>query len=225
MSQRGLFITVEGCEGVGKSTAMHFLQTSLESTGVLLITTREPGGTQLGEQLRKILLSDADTPIVARAELLMMFAARAQHVEEVILPALQEGYWVLSDRFTDASFAYQGGGRQLPSAEVALLEELVQQELRPDITLLLDAPVEVGLERARGRGALDRFEQENLDFFQRVRRAYLQRAEQGSGRYRLIDASRDLAAVQHDLAAIVTELSACPPAFDEGGELEAGDSR
>ncbi|GAB5414342.1 MAG: dTMP kinase [Congregibacter sp.] len=216
MSQRGLFITVEGCEGVGKSTAMHFLDEALKDKGVALLTTREPGGTALGESLRNILLSPTEAPIVAHAELLMMFAARAQHIEERIMPALQSGHWVLSDRFTDASFAYQGGGRQLPMQDIAMLEDLVQGDLRPDITLLLDAPVETGLERARGRGALDRFERENFDFFERVRRAYLQRAEQGSGRYRVIDASGDLAHVQSQLGVIVDELAGCPSEFDEG---------
>lgn len=215
MSERGFFITVEGGEGAGKSTAMEFLETALRDGGVDLLCTREPGGTELGERLREVLLTPGSMAIDPMAELLMIFAARAQHLQERVLPALQRGQWVLCDRFTDASFAYQGAGRGLGTAAVAALEDLVQGELRPDLTLLLDAPVEVGLERARGRGALDRFEQQDLAFFERVRAAYLSRAARSSGRYRIINAAAELADVQRDLAALVAELIACPAVLEQ----------
>jgi dTMP kinase len=149
------------------------------------------------------------------AELLMIFAARAQHLAQCIRPALERGQWVLCDRFTDASFAYQGAGRRIGEESVAVLESLVQDELRPDLTLLLDAPVDVGLERARGRGALDRFEQEDMAFFERVRQAYLSRAARGSGRYQLIDAGADLPTVQRALEAVLANLIACPATVED----------
>lgn len=214
MSERGLFITIEGCEGAGKSTASAFVREALQNANINLVCTREPGGTPLGERLREILLTPGDTAITPTAELLMMFAARAQHLQEVIKPAISSGSWVLCDRFTDASYAYQGGGRELGNAPVRLLEDMVQSRLRPDLTILMDVPVEIGLERARGRGALDRFEQEDIAFFNRVRNAYLQKARSGSGRYRIVDASRDLQDVQADLGAIATELVACPPLLE-----------
>lgn len=214
MSHRGLFITVEGGEGAGKSTAMGFLEASLRAAGVDLLRTREPGGTVLGERLRDILLQPSDSEITPMAELLMIFAARAQHVEQCIRPALDRGQWVLCDRFTDASFAYQGAGRELGEDAVAQLETLVQDELRPDLTLLLDAPVEVGLERARGRGALDRFEREDMAFFERVRQAYLSRAARGSGRYQIIDAGQDLPEVQAEMERVLNDLLACPATVD-----------
>lgn len=215
MSERGLFITVEGCEGVGKSTAMAQLQASLEEAGIRVLPTREPGGTRLGERLREVLLTGGDDEaVLPLPELLLIFAARAQHLQQVIAPALEAGTWVLCDRFTDASYAYQGAGRQLGDQAVAVLEELVQGDLRPDLTLLLDAPVEVGLGRARGRGSLDRFEREDLAFFERVRHCYLQRAKQGGGRYHVIDAGRDLQAVADDLRDFVAQLCACPSALE-----------
>lgn len=215
MSQRGLFITVEGIEGAGKSTAMQLLSAALREAGVDLVCTREPGGTILGERLRDLLLSPTDSVIEPQAELLMMFAARAQHLAECIRPALQGGQWVLCDRFTDASYAYQGAGRQLGSDRVAVLEEFVQGDFRPDLILLLDVPVEVGISRARGRGALDRFEQEDMAFFERVRQAYLTRAAQSSGLYQIIDASQRLHEVQASLRALVAELLACPQMLDD----------
>jgi dTMP kinase len=214
MTQRGLFITVEGGEGVGKSTAMGILEAALREAGVDVLCTREPGGTALGEDLRDLLLAPRQEPVDSMAELLMIFAARAQHIARVIRPALTAGRWVLSDRFTDASYAYQGYGRELGSERVAILEDLVQGELRPDLTLLLDAPVATGLSRARGRAALDRFEQEDMSFFERVRRGYLARAAAGSGRYHLLDAGRDLDAVTASLHAFVQELLACPPQLE-----------
>lgn len=209
MQSRGLFITVEGGEGVGKSTNMSFLEQHLRQMGVELVVTREPGGTRLGEQLRELLLNPRDDAVAETAELLMVFAARAQHIQQVIEPALAAGRWVLCDRFTDATYAYQGGGRGLPMTLIRQLEQMVQGELRPDYTLLLDCPVEVGLSRAGERGELDRFEQEQAEFFQRVRATYLQLAREGSGRYRVIDASLPLPEVEAQLAVSCEELFAC----------------
>lgn len=208
-SMRGLFITVEGGEGMGKSTNIACISDYLRTRGVDLVVTREPGGTGLGEDVRNALLRVRPEPVAPMAELLLLFAARAQHLQQVILPALEAGQWVLCDRFTDASYAYQSGGRGIDAAVVRTLENLVQGELRPDYTLLLDAPVSIGLERARGRGELDRFEQEALDFYQRVRETYLQLAQESSGRYHLVDASEPLAEVQRQLLVICEELFAC----------------
>ncbi|MAC34843.1 MAG: dTMP kinase [Haliea sp.] len=209
---RGLFITVEGVEGVGKSTNMAFLERRLRACGVDLVVTREPGGTPLGEDLRQVLLSPREEPVASLAELLMIFAARAQHLEAVIRPALAAGRWVLCDRFTDATYAYQSGGRGLDASLVRSLEHLVQGELRPDYTLLLDAPPEVGLARLAQRGATDRFEREALAFFQRVRDTYLRLARESSGRYHLVDAAQPLPAVEAQLQGICDELMSCWPA-------------
>lgn len=195
----GKLITLEGGEGVGKTTNLEFARQFLESRGKRLVVTREPGGTRVGEQIRSILLGDG--AISAETELLLMFAARAQHLDEVIFPALAAGLWVLSDRFTDASYAYQGGGRGIDPAFIAGLEQRVQRQLQPDLTLLFDAPVEVGMARVRKRGACDRFEAETLAFFERVRRAYLARAERFPERIKIIDASRPIPAVQDEIAA------------------------
>ncbi len=209
MQGRGLFITVEGGEGVGKSTNMAFLEERLRGAGVELLVTREPGGTGLGEDIRELLLRPRDGGVDPTAELLLMFAARAQHISEVIEPALARGCWVLCDRFTDATYAYQSGGRELPPARVRTLEEFVQGELRPDYTLLLDCPVEIGMSRADERGERDRIELEQAAFFERVRQTYLQLAAESSGRYRVIDASRPLKEVEAQLAGICEELLAC----------------
>ncbi len=209
MISRGLFITVEGGEGVGKSTNIEYLEQHLKSQGVDLVLSREPGGTPLAENIRRLLLQVGDEPVSEITELLLMFAARAQHIQQVIEPALAAGHWVLCDRFTDATYAYQSGGRGMAAATVQQLERLVQGELRPDYTLLLDAPVEVGMQRARGRGELDRFEREQLDFFHRVRDTYLKLAEESSGRYRIIDASLPLDQVQTQLDKVCSELLAC----------------
>lgn len=209
MESRGLFITVEGGEGVGKSTNMAFLEEQLVALGIDLLVTREPGGTALGEDIRELLLQPRAEAVAERAELLLIFAARAQHLAEVVLPALDAGRWVLCDRFTDATYAYQGGGRQLPMALIRELEQLVQGDLRPDYTLLLDAPVEVGMGRARERAELDRFEQEQAEFFERVRSTYLQLAGEGSGRYRVIDAAQPLADVEQQLQEVCAELATC----------------
>ncbi len=193
---RGRFITLEGGEGVGKTTNLEYVTTCLKQAGKRVRVTREPGGTALGEHIRELLLDPAHKGMAADCELLLMFAARAQHIDKVILPALENGEWILCDRFTDATYAYQGGGRGLSRQRIEELEALVQGELRPDLTLLLDVPVSVGLARAGERGALDRFEQEETAFFERVRRAYLDRAEAAPKRYRIIDASRPLHEVQ-----------------------------
>lgn len=208
---RGLFITVEGVEGVGKSTNMTFLEQRLRGQGVDLVVTREPGGTPLGEAVRQVLLTPREEPMAALAELLMIFAARAQHLEAVIRPALAAGQWVLCDRFTDATYAYQSGGRGLDASLVRSLEHLVQGELRPDYTLLLDAPPEVGLARIAGRDVTDRFERETLGFFQRVRETYLRLARESSGRYHLVDAAQPLPQVEAQLLTICDELLGCWP--------------
>jgi dTMP kinase len=209
MRKRGLFITMEGVEGVGKSTNLAFLKSYLVDNGVDVVTTREPGGTQLGEQIRELLLQVRREQVSAITELLLIFAARAQHILEFIEPALAAGKWVLCDRFTDATYAYQCGGRGLEWDVVRQLEELVQGELRPDYTMLLDVSVAIGMGRASGRGNLDRIEQESLEFFERVRSSYLQQAKNSSGRYRLIDASGTLDEVQQELIEFGSELVSC----------------
>jgi len=209
MSSRGLFITIEGGEGVGKSTNITALEQYLREHHIDLVMTREPGGTPLGEGVRELLLKTGDAPVSTLTELMLVFAARAQHIAEVIEPALARGQWVISDRFTDATYAYQGGGRGLDSDAIRRLESLVQGALRPDLTILLDVPVEIGMERARGRGELDRIEQEDLAFFERVRATYLELASNGGGRYRVVDASQPLEQVERDVLAIGEQLLAC----------------
>ncbi len=207
--RRGLFITLEGGEGVGKSTNLAFVEEHLRTLGVDLVVTREPGGTALGEDLRGLLLARREDAMSPMAELLLMFAARAQHLELVIEPALAAGRWVLCDRFTDATYAYQGGGRGMDWRRVQTLEQLVQGDLRPDYTLLLDAPVETGIARVRERGEPDRFEQEQQAFYERVRATYLRLARESSGRFRLVDAGQPIEQVQQDLRDICRELLAC----------------
>ncbi|MBF7731357.1 dTMP kinase [Pseudomonas sp. N040] len=202
----GLFITLEGPEGAGKSTNRDYLANCLQARGINVLLTREPGGTPLAERIRELLLAPTDEPMAADTELLLMFAARAQHLETVIRPALQRGEVVLCDRFTDATYAYQGGGRGLSFARIAILEEFVQGALRPDLTLVFDLPVEVGLSRAAARGRLDRFEQEGRGFFEAVRKTYLQRAAVAPSRYRVIDAGQPLAEVQQALDQLLPEL-------------------
>ena len=202
----GKFITVEGVEGVGKTTNIAFIKQWLDQQGIEHITTREPGGTPLAEGIRELLLSRREETVNENTELLMMFAARAQHLAEVILPALNRGRWVLCDRFTDATYAYQGGGRGVAMEKIALLENLVQGDLRPDMTLLLDIPVFQGLERARNRSEPDRFEQEKLKFFEKVRNCYLSRAKSVPQQYRLIDASQSLENVQIDIQRVLAEF-------------------
>jgi dTMP kinase len=204
-----LFITFEGGEGVGKSTNMAFMEDSLRAHGIDLEVTREPGGTPLAEDIRELLLSVREEDVSRTTEVLLIFAARAQHLHARIEPALRAGKWVLCDRFTDATYAYQCGGRGLDFGLVKRLEQMVQGELRPDCTVLLDAPIETGLERARDRGELDRFEREDLAFFERVRATYLQMAGESSGRYRVVDASLPLQEVQAQLADICQDLVEC----------------
>jgi dTMP kinase len=202
----GLFITLEGPEGAGKSTNREYLADRLREHGVDVLLTREPGGTPLAERIRELLLDPSEEPMAADTELLLVFAARAQHLQQVIRPALARGCVVLCDRFTDATYAYQGGGRGLPIERIAQLEQFVQGELRPDLTLIFDLPVETGLARAAARGRLDRFEQEGRSFFDAVRQAYLQRAEQAPQRYRVLDAGQTLAQVQTDIDALLPSL-------------------
>lgn len=189
---RGRFLVLEGIEGSGKTTQMQTVVSELRAAGHEVAATREPGGTALGERLRGLLL-DPDLPgMCPDAELLLMFAARAQHLEEVILPALRAGRWVVSDRFTDASFAYQGGGRGLGMERVAVLEDWVQGDLRPDRVILLDIDPATGMERAVQRGRRDRMEREALEFFERTRAAYLERVRRDPERYCVIDAVADV---------------------------------
>ncbi len=204
--QRGKFLTIEGTEGVGKSTNLAFVRDWLVARGLEVVVTREPGGTPLAEEVRGLLLSKRDEPVDETAELLLVFAARAQHLAQVIKPALARGAWVLSDRFTDATYAYQGGGRGLSKSVIEQLEQLVQGDLRPDLTLILDIDVELGLNRARQRGELDRFESETIGFFERVRAAYRQRAQVAPERYALVDAGKTLPEVQAEIDRVLAAL-------------------
>tara|TARA_R110002049_G_scaffold7510_4_gene43410 strand:- start:7051 stop:7707 length:657 start_codon:yes stop_codon:yes gene_type:complete len=210
MSKRGRFITLEGGEGVGKSTNVGFVAEWLEAQGLEVVRTREPGGTERGEAIRALLLDPApQEPLHVDAELLLMFAARAQHLVEKILPALARGAWVVCDRFTDATFAYQGGGRGIAKERIAVLENFVQQGLSPDLTLLLDMPKEAAKQRLEVRlrdrhEQLDRFEQEQADFFQAVRDAYLARAEEAPERFAVIEAQHSLEEVQAQIRRILS---------------------
>lgn len=198
-AERGRLITVEGVEGAGKSTHIGFITNYIRAAGVEVVSTREPGGTQLGEAIRNVVLGDNDEPVSPEAETLLMFAARAQHIEQVIEPALARGDWVICDRFTDATYAYQGGGRGMPLSRIAILEEWVQGALRPDLTLMLDLDPTVGLERIGKRGKEDRFDEENLEFFEQVRNVYLRRAAQEMSRYAVIDAEPSVEKVRKSI--------------------------
>ncbi len=201
MSQgRGQFITVEGGEGAGKSSNLAYVQSLLETAGKPVLFTREPGGTSLGESIRELLLGHKHTGMTDETELLLMFAARAEHLQRKILPALEAGIWVLCDRFTDASYAYQGAGRGIARERIAVLENFVQGDLRPDLTLLLDLPVETGMARAGSRSAPDRFEKEALSFFDKVRQGYLAIAAAEPERVKVIDAAPALDQVQQQIA-------------------------
>lgn len=202
----GVFITLEGGEGVGKSTNLQFICAWLRERNIAFVQTREPGGTPLAEELRELLLQNREEAVDPTAELLMIFAARAQHLGRVILPALARGEWVVCDRFTDATYAYQGGGRGLDRKLIEQLEQTVQGDLRPDKTILLDLDPQTGLQRAASTGAADRFEREQLAFFQRVRAAYLERVAAVPERYALVDAGRPLAQVQQQLAVVLEQL-------------------
>lgn len=209
-------ITLEGGEGVGKSTNMAFVAERLRATGREVVVTREPGGTPLAEEIRGLLLAPRDESVAPDAELLLLFAARAQHWQTLMLPALERGAWVLCDRFIDATHAYQGGGRGLPAAIIAALEQLVLQGRLPGLTLLLDAPVGTGMARAASRGAADRFEQEQAAFFERIRAGYLARAVADPARVRVIDAAQPLAQVQQQLSGELAHyLSAVAPGAED----------
>ncbi|WP_334107280.1 dTMP kinase [Methylobacillus sp.] len=197
---RGKFITLEGMDGAGKSSHIESILATLTTCGVEVVSTREPGGTPLGEKLRELLLHQR---MHAETETLLMFAARREHIAEVIAPALARGAWVLSDRFTDASFAYQCGGRGVPPEKVEMLESWVQQGLQPDMTLLFDVPVEVSVTRLAAARAPDKFESESADFFRRIRNGYLARAEAQPQRFRVIDGNRPLEVVRQEVVEII----------------------
>lgn len=206
MTIRGRFITFEGVEGAGKSTQIAPLADWLRGRGLTVVTTREPGGSPVAERIRAVLLDRENAGMDETAELLLVFAARAEHLAKVIAPNLAAGHWVLSDRFTDATYAYQGGGRGVASARIAALEDLVQADLRPDLTLVFDLPPAVGLARARGRSEPDRFESERLTFHEATRAIYLARAAACPGRYRVLDATRPLAEVTQEVLRVVGAL-------------------
>lgn len=204
----GKFISIEGIEGAGKSTQLAFIQQYLTSQGIDVVVTREPGGTALGEQIRTLLLTPSDVAMAVDTELLLMFAARAEHVAQVIKPALEAGKWVLSDRFTDATFAYQGGGRGIEQQRIAQLADWTLNGLQPDVTFLFDLPVELGQQRVVSRNqGKDRFEQEKVDFFQKIRDCYLQRAQQEPERMKVIDSSRTIADIEKQLISILDKLN------------------
>ncbi|SEO52412.1 dTMP kinase [Aquisalimonas asiatica] len=200
---RGLFITLEGVEGAGKTTAMDTIASHVRDLAMVPLVTREPGGTEVGESIRRILLDHADDAMCPETEALLMFAARAEHINKVILPALERGECVLCDRFTDATYAYQGAARALGYERIGALEQWVQGELRPDLTLVLDLPVSVGRGRAGERSAPDRFEQEQDTFFEQVRQSYLERAAADPGRMKVVDASQDPDSVARALRHIL----------------------
>ncbi len=203
---KGHFITIEGIEGAGKTSNLQFIRDYLSALGKEVVVTREPGGTPLAEQIRGLLLDHQQAGLCSDSETLLLFAARADHLEKVIYPALATGKWVLCDRFTEATYAYQGGGRGIPLARIALLEEWVQGELRPDLTLLFDVPVILGLDRAARRNSPDRFESEQAAFFERVRTVYLEQARQHAQRYRVIDTSQPHEVVQQQIRSALDEF-------------------
>ncbi|MBC8270615.1 MAG: dTMP kinase [Gammaproteobacteria bacterium] len=204
---KGRFITIEGVEGVGKSTNISYIERFLEARDIEFVSTREPGGTALAERIRDVLLDKAESSMDPMTELLLMFAARKQHTEELIKPALERGEWVICDRYTDSSYAYQGGGRGLDSKIISKVEKLTLGSFKPDLTIVLDLPVKKGLARAGNRGELDRFELESEKFFKRVRATFLARAKTHK-RYHVINASRSLSAVQGKIGAALTCLPA-----------------
>ncbi len=203
---KGKFITIEGSEGSGKTTNINYVTDYLKNNDIPFIMTREPGGTPIAEKIRDLLLDKNHTALSHDAELLLMFAARAQHLNELILPNLERGIWVISDRFTDASYAYQGGGRGLSWKKIEQLEQWVQGDLRPDATILLDVPVEIGMQRVNSRGATDRFEQEQLDFFERIRQTYLTLAKENPERFHTISTLPALEQVQKNLHQVLETI-------------------
>jgi dTMP kinase len=203
----GKFISIEGIEGAGKSTQLTFIESYLKQQGINVIVTREPGGTGLGEQIRELLLSPRDDGMAVDTELLLMFAARAEHVEQVIKPAIQRGDWVISDRFVDATFAYQGGGRGISTERIKQISDWTLRDLQTDVTFLFDLPVELGQQRVINRkGDIDRIEQEKADFFQKIRDCYLQRSQQEPNRIKVIDASKSINDIEIQLSTILDQL-------------------
>jgi len=203
MTKRGCFISIEGVEGVGKSTNLAFVQSLLSQQGIPFITTREPGGTPLAEKIRDLLLDKNNDEMTDTTELMLVFAARAQHVESLIEPALNRGDWVICDRFTDSTYAYQGGGRGMSLELIQQIDEVALSQYQPDQTILLDLPIEIGLERVSQRGELDRFERESASFFERVRQEFLSRAAQYTDRFAVIDAGQPLDEVQRAIEVAI----------------------
>ncbi|MDP6104387.1 MAG: dTMP kinase [Gammaproteobacteria bacterium] len=204
--RRGKFITIDGVEGAGKSTQIDFIYNLLKSKGIKLILTREPGGTDLGEKIRELLLGNDIDSMHSDTELLLMFADRNEHIQTKVIPALESGHWVLSDRFTDASYAYQGGGRGLDVKRIAELEKWVLQGFVPDLTFLLDVDIELGMRRIKSRGMKDRIEQETMDFFARVRDSYIQRSQMFPDRIKLIDATKSIENTSQQIKNILLDL-------------------
>jgi dTMP kinase len=204
--KKGLFITLEGIEGAGKSTAVDFIEDFLTKKGHDVIKTREPGGTVIGEQIREILLKNENYTLTYDTELLLVFSARAQHIQEVILPALSSGKIILCDRFTDASYAYQGGGRGIDASRINLLEKWVQGDLRPNLTLLFDLDVSIGMQRTKKRSDADRFEREEINFFEKIRNTYLERAKNEPQRFRIINSASSLESVKEQIIIILKDF-------------------
>jgi dTMP kinase len=204
--KKGLFITLEGIEGAGKSTVVDFIEDFLTKEGHDVIKTREPGGTVIGEQIREILLKNENSTLTYDTELLLVFSARAQHIQEVILPTLSSGKIILCDRFTDASYAYQGGGRGIDESRINLLEKWVQGDLRPNLTLLFDLDVSIGMQRTKKRSGTDRFEREEINFFEKVRNTYLERAKKEPQRFRIINAASSLENVKEQIVTILKDF-------------------
>tara|TARA_B110001454_G_scaffold142104_1_gene131959 strand:+ start:615 stop:1238 length:624 start_codon:yes stop_codon:yes gene_type:complete len=204
--KKGLFITLEGIEGAGKSTVVDFIEDFLTKEGHDVIKTREPGGTVIGEQIREILLKNENYTLTYDTELLLVFSARAQHIQEVILPALSSGKTILCDRFTDASYAYQGGGRGIDASRINLLEKWVQGDLRPNLTLLFDLDVSIGMQRTKKRSGTDRFEREEINFFEKIRNTYLERAKNEPQRFRIINSASSLENVKEQIVTILKDF-------------------
>ena len=203
----GVFLTIEGIEGAGKSTLVEFIKDQLTQKNIPFIATREPGGTPIAEQLRQLLLHHSAEKIYPETELLLLFAGRSQHIHEVIQPALDNNQWVICDRFIDATYAYQGGGRQMDTSMIKILEDFTLKNLQPDVTLLLDLSEETGLARIKSRDSkIDRFEQEKIEFFKRVRKVYLERAQAEPHRFHIIDASLPLPQIQKNILFILNEI-------------------
>lgn len=204
--KKGLFITFEGVEGAGKTTNIKYIAEQIQKKGIDILLTREPGGTDIGEAIREILISKDFPEMHYITELLLMFAARSEHINKKIIPALEKGTWVLCDRFTDASYAYQGAGRGVDKKNIKLLENMVQDKLQPDYTFLFDLEAKTGLSRARQRGETDRFEQQHIDFFNRVRMEYLNMASSDIQRYKIINAQYDIETVRSQISDILNKI-------------------